>query len=87
MTGYTVLAGALIFFLLFIYATWFVTELKLEKQKDKGPAITINPYDNMSLTRRFIDKKNKQIGIFDLGNHILIIGMILVLVFILINVE
>ena len=28
MTGYTVLAGALIFFLLFIYATWFGTELK-----------------------------------------------------------
>ena len=87
MTGYTVLAGALIFFLLFIYATWFGTQLKLYKQKDKGPAITINPYDNMSLTRRFIDKKNKQIGIFDLGNHILIIGMILILVFILINVE
>ena len=29
MTGYTVLAGALIFFLLFIYATWFGTQLKL----------------------------------------------------------
>jgi len=87
MTGYTVLAGALIFFVLFIYATWFSTQLKLEKQKDKGPTITINPYDNMSLSRRFIDKKNKQIGIFDLGNHILIIGMILILVFILINVE
>ena len=42
MTGYTLLAGTLIFFLLFIYATWFGTELKLEKQKDKGPAITIN---------------------------------------------
>ena len=87
MTGYTILAGALIFFLLFIYVTWFGTQLKLEKQKDKDPTITINPYDNMSLTRRFIDKKNKQIGIFDLGNHILIIGMILTLVFILINVE
>ena len=87
MTGYTVLAGALIFFLLFIYVTWFGTQLKLEKQKDKGPLIKINPYDNMSLGRRFIDKKNKQIGIFDLGNHILIIGMILILVFILINVE
>ena len=41
----------------------------------------------MSLSRKFIDKKNKQIGIFDLGNHILIIGMVLILVFILINVE
>ena len=87
MTGYTVLAGALIFFLLFIYATWFGTQLKLEKKKDKSPTIKINPYDNMSLSRIFIDKKNKQIGIFDLGNHILIIGMVLILVFILINVE
>ena len=75
MTGYTVLAGALIFFLPFIYATWFGTQLKLEKQKDKGPSIKINPYDNMSLSRVFIDKTNKQIEIFDLGNHILIIGM------------
>jgi len=87
MTGYTVLAGALIFFILFIYATWFGTQLKLEKQKDQDPKIIINPYDNMSFSRKFIDKKNKQIGIFDLGNHVLIIGMILILVFILINVE
>ena len=87
MTGYTILAGALIFFIIFIYATWFGTQLKIEKQKDKVPSITINPYDNTSLSRRFIDKKNKQIGIFDLGNHILIIGMVLILVFILINVE
>ena len=87
MTGYTILAGALIFFLLFIYATWFGTQLKVEKQKDKGPTITINPYDNMSLSRRFIDKKNKQVGFFDLGNHILIIGMVVSLIFILINID
>ena len=87
MTGYTILAGALIFFLLFIYVTWFGSQLKIEKQQDKNPAIIINPYDNMPLGRRFIDKKNKQIGIFDLGNHILIIGMVLILVFVLINVE
>jgi hypothetical protein len=87
MTGYTVLAGALIFFVLFIYATWFGTSIKIENQKDKGPSIKINPYDNISLSRKFIDKKNKHIGIFDLGNHILIIGMILSVIFVLINVE
>ncbi len=87
MTGYTILAGALIFFLVFIYATWFGTQLKVEKQKDNDPTIIINPYDNMPLSRRFIDKKNKHIGIFDLGNHILIIGMVLILVFVLLNVE
>ena len=87
MTGYTILAGSLIFFLVFIYATWFGTQLKVEKQKDNDPTIIINPYDNMPLSRRFIDKKNKQIGIFDLANHILIIGMVLILVFVLLNVE
>ncbi|MDC0031112.1 hypothetical protein OAI92_00920 [Candidatus Pelagibacter sp.] len=87
MTGYTVLAGALIFIIVFIYATWFATSIKIESQKNDNPSIKINPYDNMPLNRRFIDKKNKQIGMFDLGNHILIIGMVLILVFVLINVE
>ena len=89
MTGFTVLAGALIFFLLFIYATWLGTSIKIESQKDKDkvPKIKINPYDNIPLSRRFIDKKNKRIGIFDLGNHILIIGMVISLIFVLINVD
>ena len=89
MTGYTVLAGALIFFVLFIYATWFGTSIQIESQKDKdkSPRIKINPYENTSMSRRFIDKKNKHVGIFDLGNHILIIGMVISLIFVLINVE
>ena len=87
MTGYNVLAGVLIFFVMFIYVTWFVTSIKIENQKNKDPSIKINPYDNVPLSRRFIDKKNKQVGIFDLGNHILIIGMILSIIFILINVD
>ena len=87
MTGYTVLAGVLIFFVLFIYATWFSTQFKIEAQKEKKSSIKINPYDNLPLSRRFIDKKNKQVGIFDLGNHILIIGMVIFLIFILINID
>ena len=87
MTGFTILAGALIFFLLFIYATWFSTQLKIEAQKEKGASIKINPYDNLPIRRRFIDKKNKQVGFFDLGNHILIIGMVISLIFILINID
>jgi len=87
MTGFTVLTGVLIFFLLFIYATWFGTQLKVEAQKEKRTSIKINPYDNLPISRRFIDKKNKQVGFFDLGNHILIIGMVISLVFILINID
>jgi len=87
MTGYTVLAGALIFFILFIYVTWFGTQLRIEAQKEKSASIKINPYDNLPISRRFIDKKNKQVGFFDLGNHILIVGMVVSLIFILINID
>ena len=87
MDGYTLLAGALIFFVLFIYATWFVTSMQIENQKDndRDSPIKINPYDNLPISRRFIDKKNKQVGIFDLGNHILIIGMVLLVIFVSMN--
>ena len=88
MTGYTVLGGFLIFFLLFIYITWFGFSIKVENDKNSEESkIKINPYDNLPLSRKFIDKKNEQIGFFDLGNHILIIGMILFIVFVVTNVS
>ena len=87
MDGYTVLAGALIFFGLFIYLVWFGISIKMENQKEQDSAIKINPYENLPLSRKFIDKKNKQLGIFDLGNHILIIGMVLLVIFVSLNVD
>ena len=88
MSGYTVLAGFLIFFLLFIYLTWFGFSIKVENDKDNEESkIKINPYDNLPLSRKFIDKKNEHIGLFDLGNHILIIGMILFIIFVVTNVS
>jgi len=87
MDGYTILASALIFFGLFIYLTWFGTSIKVESQKEEGDNIKINPYDNIPLSRKLIDKKNQQVGIFDLGNHILIIGLVLLVIFVSINVD
>ena len=87
MDGYTILAGFLIFFLLFIYLTWFGFSVKIENEKDKETEIKINPYDQLPLHRRMIDKKNNKVGIFDLGNHLLIIGFVIVVVFISLNVE
>jgi len=88
MDGYTVLAGALIFFGLFIYLTWFGVSIKVANQEEeKQLKIKINPYDNLPLSRKLIDKKNKQVGFFDLGNHILIVGFVLLVIFISINVE
>ena len=88
MDGYTILAGFLIFFLLFIYLTWFGFSVKVENEKEENSSkIKINPYDNLPLSRRLIDKKNSKVGIFDLGNHILIIGVILLVVFVSFNVD
>ena len=88
MSGYDILGGFLIFFLLFIYITWFGFSIKVENDKNSEESkIKINPYDNLPLSRKFIDKKNEQIGFFDLGNHILIIGMILFIVFVVTNVS
>ena len=87
MDGYTLLAGGLIFFGLFIYLTWFGTSIKMESQKEEGDNIKINPYDNIPLSRKLIDKKNQQVGLFDLGNHVLIIGMILLVIFVSMNVD
>ena len=87
MDGYSILAGFLLFFLLFIYITWFGFSIKVENEKEQGKEIKINPYDNLPIHRKFIDKKNSKVEIFDLGNHILIIGMILLVVFVSINVD
>ena len=87
MDGYTILAGGLIFFGLFIYLTWFGTSIRMESQKEEKDNIKINPYDNLPISRKLIDKKNQQVGIFDLGNHILIIGVILLVIFVSINVD
>ena len=87
MDGYTILAGALVFFVLFIYLTWFGTSIKMESQKEQEDKIKINPYDNLPFSRKLIDKKNQQLGFFDLGNHILILGMILLVIFVSLNVD
>ena len=87
MNGYTVLAGFLLFFLFFIYITWFGFSVKVENQKEQPEKISINPYDQVPFHRKLIDKKNSKIGMFDLGNHILIIGLILIVIFVSLNVE
>ena len=86
MDGYGYLAALLIFFVFFIYIVWFGYSVKQENEKDDTTSVKMNPYDNIPLHRRLIDKKNSKVGLFDLGNHILIIGFILVVIFISLNV-
>jgi len=87
MDGYDYLASFLLLFVFFIYITWFGFSVKVENDKEAKSEIKINPYDNLPIHRKLIDKKNSNVGLFDLGNHILIIGLILVVIFISLNVE
>ena len=87
MDGYTILASFLLLFVLFIYLTWLGFSIKIENEKNEGSEIKINPYDNLPLHRKIIDKKNNKIRVFDLGNHILIIGFILAVIFVSLNVD
>ena len=87
MDRYTILASFLLLFILFIYLTWFGFSIKVENEKEDGSEIKMNPYDNLPLHRKIIDKKNSKIGLIDLGNHILIIGFILLVIFVAINVD
>ena len=87
MDAYGYLAFFLLLFVFFIYIVWFGYSVKVENQKEKGDKVTINPYDQVPLHRRLIDKKNSKVGVFDLGNHILIAGVILLVIFVSLNVE
>ena len=87
MDAYGYLAFFLILFVFFIYIVWFGYSVKVENQKEQGDKVNINPYDQIPLSRRLIDKKNSKVGIFDLGNHILIAGVILLVIFVSLNVE
>ena len=87
MDGYDYLASFLLLFVFFIYITWFGFSVKVENQKDQSEKISINPYDQVPFLRKLIDKKNEKVGMFDLGNHILIIGLILIVIFVSLNVE
>ncbi len=87
MDSYTILGSFLLLFILFIYLTWFGFSVKVDNEKNDGSEIKMNPYDNLPLHRKIIDKKNSKIGLIDLGNHILIIGFILLVIFVAVNVD
>ena len=87
MDSYTILGSFLLLFILFIYLTWFGFSVKVANEKNDVSEIKMNPYDNLPLHRKIIDKKNSKIGLIDLGNHILIIGFILLVIFVAVNVD
>ena len=63
---------------------------KYKNFKETAKAIKASGADMVTVAVRrvnIIDKKNNKVGIFDLGNHILIIGLILIVIFVSLNVD
>ena len=83
-SAYTTLSGLVIFLALFLYFSYFVVSLKIEKnetEKEVAEKRKKIPFR----WRDLIDKKNQSLGLVDLGNHILIIGIVLLAIFIIKN--
>ena len=83
-TAYALLLGLVIFLILFIYFVFFSVSLRLEKNENKAE-IAVKRKSVPFRWRDLIDSKNKKLGMIDLGNHILVAGIILIGIFIVTN--
>ena len=78
-TSYTILASVIGLLLLFLYLSWLYVSAKFVwiKGSDK-----LDKKNNPRRWKNIVDSKNKDLGWFDLGNHIIIIGVVLLAIFI-----
>ena len=83
-TSYVLLLGLVIFLILFIYFVFFSVSLRLEKNENKAE-IAVKRKSVPFKWKDLVDRKNKKVGFIDLGNHILIAGIILIGIFIITN--
>ena len=83
-TSYALLLGLVIFLILFIYFVFFSVSLRLEKNENEAE-IGVKRKPVPFKWKDLLDSKNKKIGFIDLGNHILIAGVILIGIFIITN--
>ena len=80
-SSYSILAAIIGLFLLFLYSSWIYISAKYVWKKEK---ISSEPKKKIRW-KNIVDKKNEELGWFDLGNHIIILGVILFAIFIVKN--
>ena len=81
-TSYTILASVIGLLLLFLYLSWMYVSAKYVWLKDNNNSVTEK---NPKRWKNIVDSKNRDLGWFDLGNHIIIIGVVLFAIFIVKN--
>lgn len=77
--SYTLLGTIVGILILFIYLVWLYVSSKYVWNKSESEVVG---KQNKKRWKNIVDKKNEELGWFDLGNHIIIIGVILFAIFI-----
>jgi hypothetical protein len=77
--SYTLLGTIVGILILFIYLVWLYVSSKYVWNKSESEVVGKK---NKKRWKNIVDKKNEELGWFDLGNHIIIIGVILFAIFI-----
>ena len=83
-TAYALLLGLVVFLVLFIYFVFFSVSLRLEKNENEAE-IAVKRKSVPFKWKDLIAPKNKKLGLIDLGNHVLIAGIVLIGIFIISN--
>ena len=83
-TAYALLLGLVVFLVLFIYFVFFSVSLRLEKNENEAE-IAVKRKSVPFKWKDLIDPKTKKLGLIDLGNHVLIAGIVLIGIFIISN--
>ena len=83
-TAFALLLGLVVFLVLFIYFVFFSVSLRLEKNENEAE-IAVKRKSVPFKWKDLIDPKNKKLGLIDLGNHVLIAGIVLIGIFIISN--
>ena len=81
-TSYTILASVIGLLLFFLYLSWMYVSAKYVWLKDNNNSVIKK---NPKRWKNIVDSKNRNLGWFDLGNHIIIIGVVLFAIFIVKN--
>ena len=77
--SYTLLGTIVGILILFIYLVWLYVSSKYVWNKSESEVVGKK---NKKRWKNIVDKINEELGWFDLGNHIIIIGVILFAIFI-----
>lgn len=84
MSEYSVLLYIVIGLVLFVYFSWFVTSLRINKSKLNNRGLS----DDEFISQKIIDPKKEQLSFFDLNNYAqLFLGLLLIIIVLILVIK